>query len=187
VVQVENLLDQEIEFEMHAEDCSSSNADRYPTAQYDMYGGSSWEKIPDVLSMYGMCSYRNWFSYVEFIDPSDASRQNLGLCGIREKTIGCDPLASEARMSRWWDVLRPHSEDMQSLWDTGRFRVHPHVCDRQAHYSWPLLCALVGNAFVLTSLNGCEQGLSAPDWAPGLLTFLHIDSSTERCPRILRH
>jgi hypothetical protein len=58
ILQVENTLDEDVEFEMHAEDCSSSDSQKLPTVSYDMYGGSPWETIPDVLSMYGMCSYR---------------------------------------------------------------------------------------------------------------------------------
>lgn len=58
VLQVENALEEDIDFELYSEACSSSNASKFPTVQYDTYGASPWEKIPDVLSMYGMCSYR---------------------------------------------------------------------------------------------------------------------------------
>jgi hypothetical protein len=58
ILQVENMLDEDVEFEMHVENCSSSSKQDFPTVAYDMYGGSPWETIPDVLGMYGMCSYR---------------------------------------------------------------------------------------------------------------------------------
>ena len=44
-----------------------------------MYGASAWENIPDVLKMYGMCSYHDWYEYLEFIDPADkAAHANAG-------------------------------------------------------------------------------------------------------------
>lgn len=58
VLQVENRLNSDIDFEVFAEDCSSSDPSRFPTVTYDTYGASPWEKVPDVLGMYGMCSYR---------------------------------------------------------------------------------------------------------------------------------
>lgn len=101
VLQVENDLPQDpIEFELYAESCSSTDAAKLPTVQYDTYGASPWENIPDVLEMYGMCSYEDWYEYLEFIDPSDASRANAGICGGRSEARGCLPMASEATVSR---------------------------------------------------------------------------------------
>jgi hypothetical protein len=68
-----------------------------------MYGASPWETIPDVLEMYGMCSYSNWFEYLEFVDPTAPERANQGLCKkemVLEK--GCvSPMASDATISRF--------------------------------------------------------------------------------------
>ena len=96
-----------------------------------MFGSSAWETIPDVLEMYGMCSYQSWYEYLEFIDPTSPTRANQGLCGGYSEEKGCLPMASDATVSRWWDLRRPHAEvAMQSLWETQKFRVKAHPCDR---------------------------------------------------------
>lgn len=100
ILQVENDLDYAVDFELHAETCSASDESLHPTIQYDMYGASPWETIPDVLEMYGMCSYEDWYEYLEFIDPTKDSRTNLGLCGGQSEQRGCLPMASEATVSR---------------------------------------------------------------------------------------
>lgn len=146
VLQVENALDHDIDFELYSEDCSSSNSTRFPTVQYDTYGGSPWEKIPDVLEMYGMCSYRNWFSYLEFVEPSSDERQNLGLCNGEQQSSSCEPLSSKSTVSRWYNVLTPEANEMPSLWDTQKFRVQPHACDRDYQH--------------LNGMRGCAPSFS---------------------------
>ena len=129
--QVENGFDFSINFELYATVCNSADPDQYAVDSYDMHGASPWEKIPDILEMYGMCSYRNWFEYLEFVDPSNATRSNLGKCADLSLTVGCDPESFDADLSLWWDTKRPHQQlTMPSLWNTGKFRVHPHACDR---------------------------------------------------------
>jgi hypothetical protein len=56
-----------------------------------MYGSSPWQRVPDVLEMYGMCSYRNWYEYLEFVDPEKGKgRDNLdGRCDGLSRTLGC--------------------------------------------------------------------------------------------------
>ena len=169
VIQFENWLQEDVDFEMHAETCTSSNSERFPTVQYDLYGASPWEKIPDVLDMYGMCSYRNWFSFLEFVDPSDASRANTGKCGTDSATLKCNPLASQSRVSRWWDVLRPHSHlSMLSLWDTGKFRVLPHVCDRDYQH--------------LAGLQGCAPSFSLNSAKRGPLGYINLELEKRMFP-----
>lgn len=124
ILQVENHLDESIEFEMYAQNCSSVSQSRYPVREYDTYGASSWENIPDILRMYGMCSYHDWFEYLEFIDPTDDTRKNNGVCGVRSAENGCIPSSFNAFTSIWWDTLRPFSETaMPSLFDTRKFQV----------------------------------------------------------------
>ncbi len=66
ILQVNNeLRDQGVEFELHARNCSSLSSSGDDVQAYDMYGASAWETIPDILQMYGMCSYRDWFEYLE--------------------------------------------------------------------------------------------------------------------------
>ena len=130
---MENDLEKDpIDFELYSEDCSSTDATNRPVVQYDMYGASPWETVPDVLQMYGMCSYSNWYEYLEFVDPTSPLRANQGLCGGRALEKKCvSPMASDATVSRWWDLRRPHAEpSMRSLWETQKFRVDAHVCDR---------------------------------------------------------
>jgi hypothetical protein len=127
VLQVENHLDESIEFEMYAQNCSSTSNDRHPVRSYDTYGSSSWENIPDVLHMYGMCSYRDWYEYLEFINPTDASRKNQGACGIQSAEKHCDPASFNAFTSTWWNTLRPYAEtSMPTLYDTQKFQVLVH-------------------------------------------------------------
>ena len=106
VLQVENELNYAVDFELYAEECSATDPEMHPTVRYDMYGASAWETIPDVLEMYGMCSYEDWFEYLEFVDPTDATRANIGLCGGQSESKGCLPMSSEATVSRYAPCLR---------------------------------------------------------------------------------
>jgi hypothetical protein len=122
--QVENHLNESVEFEMYAQNCSSMSQQRYPVRKYDTYGASPWENIPDILHMYGMCSYRDWYEYLEFIDPTDTLRKNTGACGISSAEKHCDPASFNAMESIWWDTLRPYSEtSMPTLFSTKKFQV----------------------------------------------------------------
>ena len=98
-LQVENELDASVEFELYAKDCSAAKS-----REYDTYGASAWENIPDVMRMYGMCSYHDWFEYMEFVDPSDPARKNQGAC--TDPAI-CDPASFNAFSAMWWDTQRP--------------------------------------------------------------------------------
>lgn len=133
------------------------------------------------------------------MEPSDASRLNSGLCGTQASATGCEPLASQARVSRWWDVLRSHShENMESLWDTGRFRVKSHSCDRQVPLSCCFLSSgLLCNAFSLglwhgivitpsfssrdyqhlSSLQGCAPSFGLTYEKRGALGFIRLDTA----------
>jgi hypothetical protein len=121
--QVENHLNESVEFEMYAQNCSSVSQQRYPVRTYDTYGASPWENIPDVLHMYGMCSYRDWFEYLEFIDPTDANRKNMGACSSSSAPSTCDPASFNVMESIWWDTLRPYAEtSMPTLFSTKKFQ-----------------------------------------------------------------
>ena len=121
VLQVENELNQSIEFELYAKECSSTSQTRNPVRSYDTYGGSPWENIPDILRMYGMCSYHDWFEYLEFIDPSSSSRKNLGACDASQT---CEPSTFDAFKATWWDTQRPFATTyMPTLYETHKFQV----------------------------------------------------------------
>jgi len=124
--QVENdLRNHDIEFELYAQNCSSSSPETLPVQAYDTYGASQWENIPDILKMYGMCSYHDWFEYLEFIDPSDKNaRRNMGACDAeRAARTGCNPGSFNAFESVWWDTLRPFADPgMPTLFDTRKFQ-----------------------------------------------------------------
>lgn len=53
--QVENNLDKDIDFELYTSSCSSNDQPNFPVEDYDMYGASVWQTVPDILRMYGMC------------------------------------------------------------------------------------------------------------------------------------
>ncbi len=107
---------------MYAQNCSFVSQQRYPVRAYDTYGASPWENIPDVLHMYGMCSYRDWFEYLEFMDPTDANRKNMGACSSTGAST-CGPASVNVMESIWWDTLRPYAEtSMPTLFSTKKFQ-----------------------------------------------------------------
>lgn len=161
ILQVHNELDQAVEFELYTKDCSSTSQAKYPVRSYDTYGGSPWETVADILPMYGMCSYRNWFEYLEFIDPTDLEkRKNQGACGINAASQNCDPASFNAYLSQWWDTTRPYSDpSMLSLYDTKKFQVQPHPCDKDYQHL----------ASSSTDDNHIMQGC-APDFAAAMNT-----------------
>jgi hypothetical protein len=123
-IQVENELSEDVEFELYAKECSSTSKVKFPVRSYDTYGASAWENIPDVLHMYGMCSYRDWFEYLEFINPTDkVARKNLGECGAQALELGCEPASFNAYKSLWWDTRRPFAQlGMLTLFETQKFQ-----------------------------------------------------------------
>lgn len=158
ILQVENDLPagEDVEFELYAKKCESATPQQRPVRSYDMYGASAWETVPDILRMYGMCSYRDWFEYLEFVDPSDASRSNRGVCGVRAAEKGCDPASFNALESLWWDVGAPFAETgMRTLFEMQKFRVKPHPCDRDYQH----LEGLQGCAPVMDTRNSAAPGL----------------------------
>lgn len=127
--QVENELDDDIGFELYTESCGGDNND-FRMEEYDMYGASPWENVPDVLEMYGMCSYRDWFEYVELVDPVNRTRGGRSMCASQSTVIGCEPESFDVDNTLWQETNRPHSEpNMRSIWSTNRFRVQAHPCD----------------------------------------------------------
>ncbi len=131
IIQVENELTEDIEFELYAKQCASASPERYPVRSYDTYGTSPWEIVPDILKMYGMCSYHSWFEYLEFIDPIDKVRhRNAGVCTPQDMAAQkCDnPASFNAFESLWWDTQRPYSEpSMLTLYQTRKFQVLPQL------------------------------------------------------------
>lgn len=152
--------DNSVEFEMYARECNADDDDSYKKISYDMFGASPWycptkclffekialtletsdicrERVDDILAAYGMCSYRNWFEYLDFFNPvedPDNPRANLlnSKCGQRFKEVGCEPESFNAEEALWRETDRDQNlADMRSLWQTEKFRVKPHVCDRE--------------------------------------------------------
>jgi hypothetical protein len=128
VWQVENRLpldthgENAVEFDLFAEHCGSNNND---AVTYDMWGGSKWGTIPDILPMYGMCSYRNWYEYREFSEPQ-SPRKSLG-CIDRSCMSG----TFHADRQLWWDTDADYSKiQFDSLLMSNKYRVVPHQCDR---------------------------------------------------------
>jgi hypothetical protein len=127
VLQIENELNTSVEFELYAKECSSTSQARNPVRSYDTYGGSPWENIPDILRMYGMCSYHDWFEYLEFVNPSSDkfSRTNLGACSSSSQQQACEPATFDAFKAFWWDTRRPFATGfMPTLYETHKFQVH---------------------------------------------------------------
>ena len=125
ILQVENELESPVEFELYAKECSSNSQTQSPVRTYDMFGGSPWENIPDLLRMYGMCSYHDWFEYLEFIDPVDkVNHKNQGACGMDSAQDKCIPSSFDAYKSLWWDTQQPYAQtSMLSLFEKRKFQV----------------------------------------------------------------
>lgn len=126
---MENDLQDEIEFQLYAKDCSSTSQERFPVRTYDTYGASPWEIIPDILKMYGMCSYHDWYEYLEFVDPADkVAHKNAGVCQLLGANSSapdqCKPHTFDAHTSVWWDTQRPFAQpSMLTLYETRKFQV----------------------------------------------------------------
>ena len=157
-MQVENELNDDIEFELHAKQCASASPDRHHVRSYDTYGSSPWEIVPDILRMYGMCSYHSWFEYLEFIDPVDKVRHaNAGVCTPQDMAKGrcASPASFNAFESLWWDTQRAYSQpSMLTLYETRKFQVLPHPCDRDYQHAEGMVgCAPVMEPNQRTSLG----------------------------------
>lgn len=139
VYQIENAFAEEIEFQIHSAHCEGvPGGPRYTQLKPDSYstaGTSPWERVPDILQMHGMCSYRNWFEYQEFTQSSNGNRSALNAadrCTDQERDAGvCRGIDVDSSTASWWDTDLPAgTEKFPTLWDTKRFRMQPHICDR---------------------------------------------------------
>lgn len=136
--QVENQLpDENIDFEMYSKSCSTSRDSQFKMESYDMYGASPWQRIPGVLEMFGMCSYRNWYEYLELVAPLYETRENTnarGVCdGELATKIGCTPGSFDIDETLWWETGRSHAFTTSRTIRTSKwsnFSVEAHPCDR---------------------------------------------------------
>lgn len=135
VWEVENEYDHDIEFQLYAKDCTSTLPIGKSTSEsYTTVGTSPWETVPDILSAYGLCSYRNWFEYLEFVDPANVTlHANQGICRVGTDE-GCTGFESIGTSSLWWDSDLDPDKPLQTLWSSSRFKVDAHPCDRDYMY-----------------------------------------------------
>jgi hypothetical protein len=77
-----------------------------------------------------MCSYRNWYEYRQFVDPTEDSIDP----GSRELGCldnNCDSAKFRGSERPWWDSTLEHtSPAFDSLSASNKYRVHAHPCDR---------------------------------------------------------
>ena len=102
---------QDVDFEMYTEDCSTAHNSDFKVEAYEMYGASPWQRVPGILEMYGMCSYRNWYEYLELVNPRYQARREAnepGVCdgNLAERT-GCIPGSFDIAKANWWSTDRP--------------------------------------------------------------------------------
>lgn len=138
--QVENNFGESIEFNSYATSCEESQDSSQRTADgqeppepYDMFGASPWEQVPDILQMHGMCGYRHWFEYQQFIATSGPDKMPSNIWSLCKNTSAgeCRSVDYNGNTAMWWDsTLREESQGFPSLWQSGRFRVAAHACDR---------------------------------------------------------
>ena len=139
VYQIENDFSEEIEFQIHSTHCNGvpggPNHGQLKPDSYNTVGTSPWEHVPDILQMHGMCSYRNWFEFVEFAQSTDVNRSAVNAaasCQDAQRNVSlCRAIDSDSTKAMWWDSdLQAGVRKFPTLWETKRFRMHPHTCDR---------------------------------------------------------
>lgn len=139
VYQIDNEFHEEIEFQIHSAHCTgapSGPADgQVKPDSYSTVGTSPWERVPDILQMHGMCSYRNWFEFQEFTQSTNSGRSAINtkaLCTDKQRNDSlCRAIDSDGTVDTWWDTDLPAEvSSFPTLWGTQRFRVQPHACDR---------------------------------------------------------
>ena len=159
VWQVENALeetdwdDNTIEFDLFTDQCTASSGSP-EVVPYDMYGGSKWESIPDILAMYGMCSYRNWYEYRQFVEPDPTARPVRPALGQSS-----DPGTFQANARLWWDT-DSIANDIPTVENTKKFRVLAHPCDRDYMHTTELLGCAPVEGLVLEMDTRLPMGIS---------------------------
>lgn len=161
VWQMENSFrDIPVDFELYAAEasgsrptCGAGSGHDFPTDRYDMYGASPWQTVPDILRMYGMCSYRDWFEYLELVNGTSGN----GACGTLSAAVGCEPEAFSADLAKWWETSRSASLELRTIWETSKFRVLPHPCDRDYMH--------------LQGMRGCSPVVYGGNRALGILSM----------------
>jgi hypothetical protein len=132
VWEVENAHGSDIEFQLYAENCTAAHQDDLQIAnKFDTYGTSPWETVPDILRMFGMCSYRQWFETLEFWNPKDANHSNTAGKCIDDD---CGDYDFVATRSIWWNTSADPDSKLQTLWEMEKFRMKAHECDMDYMY-----------------------------------------------------
>ena len=129
VIEVRNeMTEDEAEFRVYSESCNAPD-----TLSIDMYGGSPWGRIKDILHSHGLCSQRNWWEYNRTLSMSMSG--SGGTCNLSPGTSSgtspwCD-LDTGVYAQRWrfskGDLARDQAPSLSSQ---NVLKQDPHTCDR---------------------------------------------------------
>lgn len=119
VLEVINHQDEDIEIGMFSEEC---NADQ---TAVNTFGKSPWGRIPKLLQSFGLCSYKNWYSYLTV----------MGRKGCLEAGTESDTSCTLLETDAWVNTVSAASSDsastiFQSAALGGVLYQEAHVCDR---------------------------------------------------------
>ena len=117
-----------VEAVVFSEQCDEVNSDTYKTD-----GASPWEYVPDWLDGHGMCSNKNWYTYILNLAGVKGCGATCasGSCRFNSRTCSLS-----LNQSYWWPKLKA----IPSL-----FAVEPTVCDRDyEHMNGPTGARMVG-------------------------------------------
>lgn len=129
-----DLPDDDVDFDLFTKNCSSNV--QGAANDYDMWGASHWHDIPDVLNFYGLCGYRSWYEYLNYVKSMTYEDEMQGL---------------DALTKLWADTGAPVTAPAElSLWELEKFRVHAHACDRDYMH--------------LEGFQGCAPSLDETDY-----------------------
>jgi hypothetical protein len=158
VWQVENALAEDVEFDLFSEECTAGGG-AMDVESYDMWGGSKWESIPDILEMYGMCSYRNWYEYRQFIDPTQGLTPHRSDAGECAADLECKPGSFDTHTKILWDTDADKTQPLRTLAATpDRFRVQSHACDKDYMYVRDMHGCAPVEAMLLETGSGIDPG-----------------------------
>lgn len=147
VWQVQNDFGEEIEFEIFGDDCTRKDG---AGRSFDTTGASPWHHVPDILQKYGMCSYRSFFEFQDFVN----------------RTGGTAATQRDARGGVWHGTgLR--NDASASLFNQKKFRVHSHPCDMDYQHMNGLQACVpeVGQNMHLFSLRDLNDAADTGDVA----------------------
>lgn len=131
----------------------------------DMFGGSPWENVPDILHRHGLCAFRNWEEYHSNVVDSCRRVGDAYVCNSTDRN---------------WE----YSRDNKNLRDTvnapgtmnllqgGVMAVRAHSCDRDYMYARAGVCTPATDV-IYASADGPYTGAAVLEYTRVFFTHRH--------------